>query len=88
MLLQIAELLSHPDVNKRFRKGATYRFKRMFDDEKQLWKRVAREHHVLMEDAKVRTGLRKMYQSKDTRPEWTALMDDLGVEEANRGQFK
>ncbi len=91
VLLLIAELLSQDDVDERFRKGATYRFRSMFMDggaERALWVRVARSHHFLLEQATVSAELRKMYQDKNGRLQWEALMTELGVEEAGRRNFK
>lgn len=60
----------------------------MFEDEPELWKRIAREHHILLEHNRVRSTLRDMYQDKGTRPERTALMDELAVGDAERARFK
>lgn len=82
VLCEIAVLLAQSDVHEKFLKGATYRFRRMYEDggdERQRWIRVAREHRVLLNNPTVLADLRKMYQNKATRDQWTALMDDLGI---------
>ncbi|MEZ4320844.1 MAG: hypothetical protein R3F61_25430 [Myxococcota bacterium] len=91
VLLIIAELLGRPDVQKKFKTNATYRFRRMFEDggaERERWKLVAKEHRFLMEQATVNKAIKQLYQDPGTRPEWTTLMDDLEVVGADRSLFQ
>jgi hypothetical protein len=91
VLCEIASLLAESDAHEKFQKGASYRFRRMYEDggdERQRWIGVAREHRVLLNNTTVLADLRKMFQNKARRDEWTALMDDLEISDADRANYR
>lgn len=91
VLCEIAALLAQPDVHEKFQKGATYRFRRMYEDggsERERWIAVARGHRVLLSNPNVLADLRKMYQDKARRAEWTTLMDELEISDAVRANYR
>lgn len=91
VLVVIAGLLREPNVPQRFKKHASYRFRRMFEDggdRRSLWGRVANKEKVLLEDPSVRTSIRRMYQDLSSRGDWTVLMDEVGLPVEERGQFR
>ena len=91
VLCEIAELLASQDVHKKFLDNATYRFRRMYQDggsERRRWIAVARAHRVLLNQSTVLADIRKMYQNKATRSEWTALMDDLEIIGTDRTNYQ
>jgi hypothetical protein len=90
VLERIAELLAREDVDKKFRKGARYRFRRMFQDkgrERELWKNVAKTHKILLDHPETIKDLRKLYNDRDTRPKWKALLDEIGIPEGERQKY-
>lgn len=92
ILKLIAEMLGRADVHKKFKRGASYRFKRMFLDggtERDLWTEVAKGHPYLLEQRAVSRELRKMYQDKNHgRSEWATLMDAVGLSASERERFR
>jgi hypothetical protein len=91
VLRHIADLLARQDVHQKYEKGATYRFRRMFEDggnERRLWIEVAKSHHFLLDQPTVSKELRKMHQNKEKRAEWAALMDGVGIPEAERVKYR
>ncbi len=90
VLKEIAALLTREDVDKKFKKGAEYRFRRMFRDkghERELWKNVAKIHSVLLEDQATKKELCKLYNDKSTRREWKVLLDEIGIPEDDRDKY-
>lgn len=92
ILILIAELLEDSGVHRRFKKNATYRFKRMFLDggaERELWIRIAKVHPFLLEQDTVSKELRRMYQDRgEGRREWVELMDAVGLPDTERKKFR
>jgi hypothetical protein len=64
MLDAIFELLARGDVHDRFRKSASWRARKLFNGERELWNRLADRNPILESDPAVQKELRKEEQAR------------------------
>lgn len=67
MLDAIFALLGRDDVHERFRKSASWRARKLFKEERELWNDLAERHPHLAADPTVQKELRKEEQARKAK---------------------
>lgn len=62
LFMQICELLGRPDRHEQFAKNSSWRLRRLFREERDLWESLAARFTFLRQDAEVQKQLRREAQ--------------------------